>query len=121
MLRQLSLNISRSLDTSLRIVRRGHDNFFRSDLRYGGPRNTRNVQTAAASHDVKSSPVKMMIKNVDRFDGRQNGPFRQPSVCRELNARYTPENNYNVINNSTCRSRWAVFTGVQNDTRVYRP
>jgi len=31
------------------------------------------------------------------------------------------ENNYDVINNSACRSRWPVFTGVQNNTRVHGP
>ena len=31
------------------------------------------------------------------------------------------ENNYDVINNSACRSRWPVFTGVHNDTREHGP
>jgi len=42
------------------------------------------------------------------FTGRGNECYFGHPTCK-----YSVENNYDIINNSACRSRWPVCTGVQ--------
>jgi len=47
------------------------------------------------------------------LDTRELGPCSQAMLVT-LAGVLQVENNYDVINNSACRSRWPVFTGLQN-------
>jgi len=77
-------------------------------LRYRNSTNRRSIQRRCRTR----------IKAGTHYPCSRTGPWTRVSF-------WTPvlqvENNYDVINNSACRSRRPVFTGVQNDTRVHGP
>jgi len=71
------------------------------------------VHTARGSARSVNSPLRPV--HTTCVHGPYTRPVNTGSVCLQV------ENNYDIINNSVCQSRWSVFMGVQKWRPCLRP
>ena len=86
---------------------------------------------SCSNHAIMAWPLASRPYTLPVFTARGHGPlitrvsFWTPVstavLTRAIAGVLQIENNYDVINNSACRYRWPVFTGLKNDARVHGP